>query len=56
MIVKKWKISAGRWKWEKTIINLPNNNYDIKNMTLSTATNTIYLKVKMNKEEVESIE
>ncbi|HBJ2610915.1 hypothetical protein CJF15_05520 [Clostridium botulinum] len=31
---------------KKTIINLPNNNYDIKNMTLSTATNTIYLKVK----------
>ncbi|WP_409069649.1 hypothetical protein ACFLKB_09645 [Clostridium sp. FAM 1755] len=31
---------------KKTIINLPNNNYDINNMTLSTATNTIYLKVK----------
>lgn len=31
---------------KKTIINLPNNNYDINNMTLSTATNTIYLKIK----------
>lgn len=31
---------------EKTIINLPSSDYDIKNMTLSTATNTMYLNVK----------
>ncbi|EJO5347817.1 hypothetical protein NRP93_001909 [Clostridium botulinum] len=35
---------------KKTIINLPNNNYDISNMTLSTATNTIYLKIKNQQE------
>lgn len=47
MIVKKnEKFQLEDENGKKTIINLPNNNYDIKNMTLSTATNTIYLKVK----------
>ncbi len=47
MIVKKMKkFQLEDENGKKTIINLPNNNYDIKNMTLSTATNTIYLKVK----------